>query len=124
MTVGFRQAFRDFKYIVRAFFNSITRNLLSNLSSNNEVSYDNKEQQVRVSMDSYHPSSQAMKNQLDFAEDEEAATGTIYKPLGGDVASFDNPVYESDLNLPGEIDNSFGEDEEKKDLSFDNYDYI
>ena len=98
-------------------------------SSNNEVSYDNKDQQVTVSMDAYQPSSQAMpKNKLDFGDDDDTEvlitqSGASYKPLG-DIASFDNPVYEIEPSLPGETIHYAHEDEEKKDLALDDSDLI
>ena len=98
-------------------------------SSNNEVSYDNKDQQVTVSMGSYQPSSQAMqKNKLDFEGDDNEVlitqSGATYKPLG-DIASFDNPVYESEPSLQGEtIHYADDDDEEKKDLALDDSDLI
>ena len=79
-------------------------------------------------MDSYQPSSQAKhKNKLDFGDDDTEVlitqSGATYKPLG-DIASFDNPVYESELSLPGETIHYADDDEEKKDLALDDSDLI
>ena len=91
------------------------------------MSYDNKEEQVTLSLDSYQPSQALKKNKLDFDSDDATApqSGASYRPMG-EVISYDNPIYETDLTLPGE---AIGEpvtigDEEKKDLSLDDSDYI